>query len=300
MKKILNAIGIVFAFILSILLFITIIFIVYLLSIQRIASTDNISNVIENTDLVTLDNDNEVVNDIFDKLDVPDEKREKILESKEVKRIVGNILGSSIESNLKKDNNLKLSDEELRKIIDDNWDSITEELGIDLNKDELENFKDSITDNSSEINKIIEPSLTKIKENEKINRLIDISFNKKSTIISLLIVISASLLIALCRLSFKKMFRTLGIATLLAGNITIFLGLLVRIFNFDKVNNELITSLILSSKESSSIIIIIYGIIIILLSIVCFIISKYLHEKNEEKDGFLANTTLIDIGQINK
>ncbi|MDD4387526.1 MAG: hypothetical protein PHD15_07250, partial [Clostridia bacterium] len=102
------------------------------------------------------------------------------------------------------------------------------------------------------------------------------------------------------RYSFISMFNTVGIVSIFVGFTYILLGIFVKIFNYNKLEDAFITSVFESLKGNLSLIFIIYGIAIMLISISCFKISKYINEKKLEEKGFLANTTVIDIEKINK
>ncbi|MDD2391718.1 MAG: hypothetical protein PHU94_02115 [Bacilli bacterium] len=297
MKKLLQIIGFIISFLLSIVLFFTMIFTIYLLSMRTITSTDNINKIIKNTDFTKVEDD--LIKDVLVNFNIEEENQKKVLESKEFKDILGNILGSSIESNLK-DNVNFIDKEKIKKLLNKNWDGLTKELGVELNKEELENLKGLIVDNSDEINKLIEPTFKEIKNNNIIGSAIDITFNSNYLKYAILAIVLLILLIALFRYSFISMFNTVGIVSIFVGFIYILLGIFVKIFNYNELENAFITSLFKSLKGNLSLIFIIYGIAIMLISISCFKISKYINEKKKEEKGFLANTTVIDIEKINK
>lgn len=297
MKKLLQIIGFIISFLLSIVLFFTMIFTIYLLSMRTITSTDNINKIIKDTDFTKVEDD--LIKDVLVNLDIEEENQKKLLESKEFKDILGNILGSSIESNLK-DNVNFIDKEKIGKLLDKNWDGLTKELGVELNKEELETLKNLIVDNSDEINKLIEPAFKEMKNDNIIGSVINITFNSNYLKYAVLAIVLLILLIALFRYSFISMFNTVGIVSIFVGFTYILLGIFVKIFNYNKLEDAFITSMFESLKGNLSLIFIIYGIAIMLISISCFKISKYINEKKLEEKGFLANTTVIDIEKINK
>lgn len=297
MKKLLQIIGFIISFLLSIVLFFTMIFTIYLLSMRTITSTDNINKIIKDTDFTKVEDD--LIKDVLVNLDIEEENQKKLLESKEFKDILGNILGSSIESNLK-DNVNFIDKEKIGKLLDKNWDGLTKELGVELNKEELETLKNLIVDNSDEINKLIEPAFKEMKNDNIIGSVINITFNSNYLKYAVLAIVLLILLIALFRYSFISMFNTVGIVSIFVGFTYILLGIFVKIFNYNKLEDAFITSMFESLKGNLSLIFIIYGIAIMLISISCFKISKYINEKKLEEKGFLANTTVINIEKINK
>lgn len=304
MKDIFKGFGIFLSVLVSIAITVITLVTLIIFATSSFVTKNNLTNVIKDIDINEVIAEDEMMAEIKNSMienGVTAENVDSVLNSKELKNVIGGVLGSNIESILKNNENLKMSDDELIKLIDKNFDAITSKLNI--TDEEIEEVKEALSENvteiNTELNKYLNESITEISnENEDIFELIRLVFSVKIKLILVAIIIGLSLLVALLRWSFKSMFNTVAIPFTIAGVILVVAGIFFKIMPLSNFINADANSFIIISAivKNATTLFIIYGICTVILAVILFMIAKLISKKN--KNEFTDNQPSINVEDI--
>lgn len=296
--EVLRKIGKVFAVILTIILTVVIIGNIVLFSVTSIVSKQNIKKMITDLDFtdVTTDEDSiESVNTIVTGLGFKEEKVNEVLNSKEVKEVIGSILGTGLE-NVLKDGSFKLDDEDLKEILDKNFDAIINY--VDIPKEDADLLKEDLDANIGIINKELTQGLEDVKLlDDDAYKVVSTLFSVNTKIICACSILVIMLFIFLFSFDIIFSLKCYGVSFIVAGifNILGYMGVKTMPFN-EIATNKIGEILAESLLSNSTFVFMIYGVGSLFIGIIMLVIVKLTKKKN--KNDFLDLTSNINIESI--
>ena len=269
--KFLNGLGKFFALIFSTIYYFLLLIMLFLMFSSKFITKEFYVKTIKKIDLSEIkikeENNKTIEQLLIEKLEESgiDEKTSKeILKNEKLKEFVGNIIGNSISSIITKEKLIEVTNEDLKKIIN--------EIPIDI----------KISD--EELNELTNEINTAIKEeinlDEKVISIIKFIQSKYMYIFIMCFIIINYLLISLLTWSFYKPLRYLSIPTMLTGItliVTIFLpSLLINILNVNlPFNLEPIIKVLLNP-------LLIPGILLTIIGVVMIVLYNIINKKEEQ------------------
>lgn len=265
--KFLNGLGKFFALIFSTIYYFLLLIMLFLMFSSKFITKEFYVKTIKKIDLSEIkikeENNKTIEQLLIEKLEESgiDEKTSKeILKNEKLKEFVGNIIGNSISSIITKEKLIEVTNEDLKKIIN--------EIPIDIKISDEE-----LNELTNEINTAIKENIEykeEINLDEKVISIIKFIQSKYMYIFIMCFIIINYLLISLLTWSFHKPLRYLSIPTMLTGItliVTIFLpSLLINILNVNlPFNLEPIIKVLLNPLLIPGILLTIIGVVMIVL-----------------------------------
>lgn len=265
--KFLNGLGKFFALIFSTIYYFLLLIMLFLMFSSKFITKEFYVKTIKKIDLSEIkikeENNKTIEQLLIEKLEESgiDEKTSKeILKNEKLKEFVGNIIGNSISSIITKEKLIEVTNEDLKKIIN--------EIPIDIKISDEE-----LNELTNEINTAIKENIEykeEINLDEKVISSIKFIQSKYMYIFIMCFIIINYLLISLLTWSFYKPLRYLSIPTILTGItliVTIFLpSLLINILNVNlPFNLEPIIKVLLNPLLIPGILLTISGVVMIVL-----------------------------------
>lgn len=275
--KFLNGLGKFFALIFSTIYYFLLLIMLFLMFSSKFITKEFYVKTIKKIDLSEIkikeENNKTIEQLLIEKLEESgiDEKTSKeILKNEKLKEFVGNIIGNSISSIITKEKLIEVTNEDLKKIIN--------EIPIDIKiRDE------ELNELTNEINTAIKENIEykeEINLDEKVISIIKFIQSKYMYIFIMCFIIINYLLISLLTWSFHKPLRYLSIPTMLTGItliVTIFLpSLLINILNVNlPFNLEPIIKVLLNP-------LLIPGILLTIIGVVMIVLYNIINKKEEQ------------------
>lgn len=275
--KFLNGLGKFFALIFSTIYYFLLLIMLFLMFSSKFITKEFYVKTIKKIDLSEIkikeENNKTIEQLLIEKLEESgiDEKTSKeILKNEKLKEFVGNIIGNSISSIITKEKLIEVTNEDLKKIIN--------EIPIDIKISDEE-----LNELTNEINTAIKENIEykeEINLDEKVISIIKFIQSKYMYIFIMCFIIINYLLISLLTWSFHKPLRYLSIPTMLTGItliVTIFLpSLLINILNVNlPFNLEPIIKLLLNP-------LLIPGILLTIIGVVMIVLYNIINKKEEQ------------------
>ena len=275
--KFLNGLGKFFALIFSTIYYFLLLIMLFLMFSSKFITKEFYVKTIKKIDLSEIkikeENNKTIEQLLIEKLEESgiDEKTSKeILKNEKLKEFVGNIIGNSISSIITKEKLIEVTNEDLKKIIN--------EIPIDIKISDEE-----LNELTNEINTGIKENIEykeEINLDEKVISIIKFIQSKYMYIFIMCFIIINYLLISLLTWSFHKPLRYLSIPTMLTGItliVTIFLpSLLINILNVNlPFNLEPIIKVLLNP-------LLIPGILLTIIGVVMIVLYNIINKKEEQ------------------
>lgn len=275
--KFLNGLGKFFALIFSTIYYFLLLIMLFLMFSSKFITKEFYVKTIKKIDLSEIkikeENNKTIEQLLIEKLEESgiDEKTSKeILKNEKLKEFVGNIIGNSISSIITKEKLIEVTNEDLKKIIN--------EIPIDIKISDEE-----LNELTNEINTAIKENIEykeEINLDEKVISIIKFIQSKYMYIFIMCFIIINYLLISLLTWSFHKPLRYLSIPTMLTGItliVTIFLpSLLINILNVNlPFNLEPIIKVLLNP-------LLIPGILLTIIGVVMIVLYNIINKKEEQ------------------
>ena len=275
--KFLNGLGKFFALIFSTIYYFLLLIMLFLMFSSKFITKEFYVKTIKKIDLSEIkikeENNKTIEQLLIEKLEESgiDEKTSKeILKNEKLKEFVGNIIGNSISSIITKEKLIEVTNEDLKKIIN--------EIPIDIKISDEE-----LNELTNEINTAIKENIEykeEINLDEKVISIIKFIQSKYMYIFIMCFIIINYLLISLLTWSFHKPLRYLSIPTMLTGItliVTIFLpSLLINILNVNlPFNLEPIIKVLLNP-------LLITGILLTIIGVVMIVLYNIINKKEEQ------------------
>ena len=275
--KFLNGLGKFFALIFSTIYYFLLLIMLFLMFSSKFITKEFYVKTIKKIDLSEIkikeENNKTIEQLLIEKLEESgiDEKTSKeILKNEKLKEFVGNIIGNSISSIITKEKLIEVTNEDLKKIIN--------EIPIDIKISDEE-----LNELTNEINTAIKENIEykeEINLDEKVISIIKFIQSKYMYIFIMCFIIINYLLISLLTWSFHKPLRYLSIPTMLTGItliVTIFLpSLLINILNVNlPFNLEPIIKVLLNT-------LLIQGILLNIICVVMIVLYNIINKKEEQ------------------
>lgn len=275
--KFLNGLGKFFALIFSTIYYFLLLIMLFLMFSSKFITKEFYVKTIKKIDLSEIkikeENNKTIEQLLIEKLEESgiDEKTSKeILKNEKLKEFVGNIIGNSISSIITKEKLIEVTNEDLKKIIN--------EIPIDIKISDEE-----LNELTNEINTAIKENIEykeEINLDEKVISIIKFIQSKYMYIFIMCFIIINYLLISLLTWSFHKPLRYLSIPTMLTGItliVTIFLpSLLINILNINlPFNLEPIIKVLLNP-------LLIPGILLTIIGVVMIVLYNIINKKEEQ------------------
>ena len=275
--KFLNGLGKFFALIFSTIYYFLLLIMLFLMFSSKFITKEFYVKTIKKIDLSEIkikeENNKTIEQLLIEKLEESgiDEKTSKeILKNEKLKEFVGNIIGNSISSIITKEKLIEVTNEDLKKIINE------KPIDIKISDEELNEL-------TNEINTAIKENIEykeEINLDEKVISIIKFIQSKYMYIFIMCFIIINYLLISLLTWSFHKPLRYLSIPTMLTGItliVTIFLpSLLINILNINlPFNLEPIIKVLLNP-------LLIPGILLTIIGVVMIVLYNIINKKEEQ------------------
>lgn len=275
--KFLNGLGKFFALIFSTIYYFLLLIMLFLMFSSKFITKEFYVKTIKKIDLSEIkikeENNKTIEQLLIEKLEESgiDEKTSKeILKNEKLKEFVGNIIGNSISSIITKEKLIEVTNEDLKKIIN--------EIPIDIKISD-----EKLNELTNEINTAIKENIEykeEINLDEKVISIIKFIQSKYMYIFIMCFIIINYLLISLLTWSFHKPLRYLSIPTMLTGItliVTIFLpSLLINILNVNlPFNLEPIIKVLLNP-------LLIPGILLTIIGVVMIVLYNIINKKEEQ------------------
>ena len=275
--KFLNGLGKFFALIFSTIYYFLLLIMLFLMFSSKFITKEFYVKTIKKIDLSEIkikeENNKTIEQLLIEKLEESgiDEKTSKeILKNEKLKEFVGNIIGNSISSIITKEKLIEVTNEHLKKIIN--------EIPIDIKISD-----EKLNELTNEINTAIKENIEykeEINLDEKVISIIKFIQSKYMYIFIMCFIIINYLLISLLTWSFHKPLRYLSIPTMLTGItliVTIFLpSLLINILNVNlPFNLEPIIKVLLNP-------LLIPGILLTIIGVVMIVLYNIINKKEEQ------------------
>ena len=275
--KFLNGLGKFFALIFSTIYYFLLLIMLFLMFSSKFITKEFYVKTIKKIDLSEIkikeENNKTIEQLLIEKLEESgiDEKTSKeILKNEKLKEFVGNIIGNSISSIITKEKLIEVTNEDLKKIIN--------EIPIDIKISDEE-----LNELTNEINTAIKENIEykeEINLDEKVISIIKFIQSKYMYIFIMCFIIINYLLISLLTWSFHKPLRYLSIPTMLTVItliVTIFLpSLLINILNVNlPFNLEPIIKVLLNP-------LLIPGILLTIIGVVMIVLYNIINKKEEQ------------------
>lgn len=275
--KFLNGLGKFFALIFSTIYYFLLLIMLFLMFSSKFITKEFYVKTIKKIDLSEIkikeENNKTIEQLLIEKLEESgiDEKTSKeILKNEKLKEFVGNIIGNSISSIITKEKLIEVTNEDLKKIIN--------EIPIDIKISDEE-----LNELTNEINTAIKENIEykeEINLDERVISIIKFIQSKYMYIFIMCFIIINYLLISLLTWSFHKPLRYLSIPTMLTGItliVTIFLpSLLINILNVNlPFNLEPIIKVLLNP-------LLIPGILLTIIGVVMIVLYNIINKKEEQ------------------
>ena len=250
MKIILDWLSKILCFILCIILFIAIFVFLGLAIVKQVTNTDRIIEIVADVDTEKIFGE-EIINSLYNDVkqyDVNTEIIDGIINDSEFKKLVGKILGNTIEIILYAKEEPIITTGEVIKVLDKQIDSIAQSRGIVLT---LEQRNLILQEVEKEINNIINTiSIEEIEANEETKEGIEtirFIFGGSLSVILVIVIALLILIIALARWSIYRFAIWTGVTTVLAGGVFTLLGFsieeLISIYYINEIPEVIMTIL---------------------------------------------------------
>lgn len=203
------------------------------------------------------------------------------LEVPEVKELLDSYIANSMDYIIKNEDIPKITDADIEKII--NSDYYQRVLGINLSKEEKEEYFNQLKDIYVDYNNTLEKDLVTIKneiyENEILKVILAEGFISKIAVLLIVLII----LVWFFRWSWYRPLSWIGISAILAGGLNIILNIILIPEMFENQNDFLtnfITENLLEKWLKDGIMVVLFGLTLL---IIYFILRSIFNKNEEEK-----------------
>ncbi len=296
MKRFLKGLGLV---ILNIILFVAISSLLLLLPIRKVVAEDTIKDIILDFDIESAVNNNDDVKNEVKNLFKPiyDEAKEfgideevvnKLINSKEVKELIGTATGNLIESALTGKDKKIISDNDIEKLINKAFENINKNSEQKLSKTEQDKILNAVKENIKMVQEAI-PDNTLIEDNLNSNQKSNLKIVRFILSDKLLFYILGIIIIAILGiliLDFKKgkWIKDIAITTLISASLSLISTVIITLLSKILLKDARTIMNIAKRFLNFSLVLSIVILVIMILILISYVILKKKKEPKEAID----------------
>ena len=296
MKRFLKGLGLV---ILNIILFVAISSLLLLLPIRKVVAEDTIKDIILDFDIESAVNNNDDVKNevknlfkpIYDEakeIGIDEEVVNKLINSKEVKELIGTATGNIIESALTGKNKKIISDNDIEKLINKAFENINKNSEHKLSKTEQDKILNAVKENINIIQEAI-PDNTLIEDNLNSNQKSNLKIVRFILSDKLLFYILGIIIIAILGiliLDFKKgkWIKDIAITTLISASLSLIATVIITLLSKILLKDARTIMNIAKRFLNFSLVLSIVILVIMILILISYVILKKKKEPKEAID----------------